>query len=313
VDAKAAPPDSATLAAFGVAVLIGGANFVAVKFSNEELDPLFGAALRFGLSAVLLFAMAAVMRWPLPRGRAAVGAALYGVLGFGLAYGLLYFALVGLAPGMSSTVTASVPLLTLALAVAHGQERFTLRRVVGGLLAVAGIGVLSLRAIGGDVEPLYFLSAVLGTMAVAESSVVIKGFPRAHPFVTNGVGMAVGAALLAVGSLLFGEQWALPATTRTWLALAWLVVAGSVAMFALFLFLIARWTASASVYVLTLMPIVAVTLGVLLTGEELSVELVVGGALVMLAVYVGALSQERPSSRGAPAPEPVPEAPGPGP
>ena len=41
--------NGATYLAFATAVLLGGGNFVAVRFSNQELDPLWGAALRFGL------------------------------------------------------------------------------------------------------------------------------------------------------------------------------------------------------------------------------------------------------------------------
>ncbi len=82
-------PERATLLAFIGAVVVGGGNFVAVRFSNEKLPPLFGAPLRFGAAAVILFRIARVRGVPLPRGRAASGAALYGLLGFGLAYAFI--------------------------------------------------------------------------------------------------------------------------------------------------------------------------------------------------------------------------------
>lgn len=286
-------PEQSTLAAFGGAVLIGGGNFIAVRFSNEELDPFFGAALRFTAAALLLFALARVRGIPRPRGRAALGAATYGLLGFGVSYAFLYYALVGLAAGTTSVIMASVPLLTLAFAVAHRQERFTARGIVGGLLAIVGVAVLSARAIGGDVSPLYFLAALLGAAAAAESSVVVKGLPRPDPIMTNAIGMSVGAALLWIVSLAFGETWALPQTGRTWLVLGYLVVLGSVALFILFLYVIERWTASASVYAIALMPVVAIALGSLLADEPITWELIAGGALVMTAVYVGALSGAR--------------------
>jgi len=122
--------------------VIGGANFVAVKFSNEELEPLFGAALRFGAATLLFFAIMRIRRLPMPYGKAALGAVIYGLLGFGLAYGLLYFALVELTAGTTSVIMASVPLITLLLAVLHRQERLSMRGVAGGLLAIAGIAVL---------------------------------------------------------------------------------------------------------------------------------------------------------------------------
>ena len=289
------PPDRATLAAFLGCALIGGSNFVAVRFSNEDLDPMFGATIRFTLATLLLFAIMAVMRLPVPRGRAAVGAAVYGTLGFGVSYAFLYLALVELDAGMSSVILAGTPLFTLGLAVLHGQERFTTRGLIGGALAITGIGILSAGSLEGDIPPAYLLAAVLGMLSVAESSVLIKTFPRTHPITTNAFGMAWGTLFLAVASLILGETWALPQTPRTWFVLGWLVVAGSVGLFVLFLFVIARWTASASVYVLTLMPVVAVTLGALLADEQVTIELVAGGALVLLAVYIGAITQERAS------------------
>jgi drug/metabolite transporter (DMT)-like permease len=291
------PPDRATLVAFLTAVLIGGGNFVAVKFSNEELPPFFGAALRFSAAMVLFFVLMYVRRLPLPRGRALLGAALYGLLGFGFAYALLYYALVGLSAGTSSVILASTPLATLLLAVLHRQERFTTRGLLGGLLAIAGIGILSADTLGGDVRPIYLVSALLGSIAIAESSVVVKGFPSTHPITTNAVAMVVGSVFLAIASLLFGEQWMLPQTTQTWLVLAYLVVAGTVVLFILFLVVIIRWTASATVYVLTLMPVVAVTLGVLFMDEKVSIQFVVGSALVLTAVYIGALAPRKPEPR----------------
>lgn len=284
-------PDRATLAAFSGAVLIGGANFIAVRFSNEELEPLFGAALRFGLATVLLVLIARKTGAPYPRGRAAAGAALYGLLGFGAAYGFLYYALVGLTAGTTSVITAAAPLVTLTLAVLHGQERFSTRGVVGGGLAIAGLAVLSAGNLGGDLRPAYLTSAMFGVVAIGGSSVVVKDFPRADPITTNAVGMAAGTALLIVTSLAFGERWVVPHETKTWLALSWLVVLGSVVLFVLFLYVIKRWTASATVYAITMMPVVAVTLGALIADEPITAEVLIGGVLVIAAVYVGAINK----------------------
>lgn len=287
-------PDRTTIAAFIGAVLFGGGNFLAVKLSNEQLDPLYGATLRFSAAALLLFAIATIRGASIPRGREGLGAVWYGVLGFGISYALLYFALVEMSPGLTSVIVASTPLLTLTFAVAHRQESFTTRKLVGGLLALAGIGVLSIRTVTGDLSVIHLLAAVVAVAAIAESSVVVKGLRNASPFMTNAVGMATGAVMLAVGSLAFREDWVVPEETATWVVLAWLVTAGSVGLFSLFLFVIARWTASASVYAVTLMPVVAVVLGVLFVDEDLTADLIVGGALVLSAVYIGALSRDKP-------------------
>ncbi|HUH07217.1 MAG TPA: EamA family transporter [Egibacteraceae bacterium] len=299
-------PGRITMTAFSATVLIGGMNFIAVKFSNVELAPLFGAGTRFAAGALVFFAIARIRGMDLPRGRALAGAAIYGMLGFGLFYALRYFALLGISAGMTSVILASLPLITLVLAVLHGQERFTMRGVAGGVLALGGIAVLSLRTLGGDLPLLPLLAAVAGAFAAAEATVLVKGFPKSDPITTNAVGMAVGSVGLLLASALFQESWALPGLARTWVALAWLVAVGSVALFALFLFVIKRWTASASAYAGTLMPVVTVGMGALLLDEPVTPEVVAGGALVILGVYVGALSGMRPTARPrVPAPSAV--------
>lgn len=301
-------PDRVALGAFAGAVLIGGSNFVAVKLSNDDLAPFFGAGVRFAAAALLLAALMRVQRLAVPRGRDAVGPALYGLLGFGVSYGLLYYALQGLTAGTSAVFMAATPLITLVLAVVHRQERFTPRGIAGGALALAGIAVISVDTLGGDLRPSYLIAALLGVVAVAESSVLLKGFPRAHPITTNAVGMIVGAVLLLGASLAAGERWEAPQTAVTWGVLAWLVIPGSIGLFALFVFVITRWTASATVYALTLMPVVAITLGAIVEDEAVTPELLIGGALVMAAVYVGALSGRAPAAPAPPEASPATDA-----
>lgn len=299
-------PDSKTLSAFVGAVLIGGANFIAVSMSNRELPPLFGAALRFGGGAVLFLLISRAAHVPLASGRSAGRAALYGILGFGVAYACLYYALVGLAAGTAAVIVASAPLLTLLIAVLTGQERLSPRAVVAGLLAIGGVTVLSLGALGGARGGAYFLAAVLGTAAIAASSVVAKGSTDVHPLSMNAIGMLAGTVLLAVGSLLLGETWALPRQSDTLAAFAWLVILGSVGLFQLFLYVVRRWTASATVYAVAGMPVVAVLLGVVLLDQPITTEVVVGGFMVLAAVYVGAIAPA--SARADAAPPPLPSA-----
>lgn len=280
-----------TIAAFAGTVVIGGSNFVAIKFSNVELAPLYGAAVRFTAAAAIFAVLAKVLSLPFPRGRALLGNVLFGALTFGASYGFLYFALLEISAGMAAVVLAAVPLFTLLLASVHGQERLTPRGIGAGLLAVAGIGVLSLPSLGGDLPFVYVTAAVASAISSAEAAVLVKAFPRTHPVTTNAIGMVAGSLLLWVASLLAAESWTVPHQADTWLAVSWLIIVGSVALFYLFLLVIQRWTASATAYSLTLMPVVTVALGALLVREAITPETVVGATLVLLAVYVGAIRQ----------------------
>ncbi|HVL49945.1 MAG TPA: EamA family transporter, partial [Actinomycetota bacterium] len=259
-------PGRNTLIAFFAIVLIGGTNFVAVKFSNVELPPLFGAGLRFAAAALVFLAIMRIRRMAVPAGKALAGAAVYGTLSFGMVYGLLYFALLQMDAGTTSVIMAAVPLVTLILAVVQGQERFTLRGVAGGVLAVAGIGVLSYHTLEGSMPLVAVLAAIGGMVAASQAAVLVKGFRKSDPITTNAVGMSVGAAGLMLASVAFGESWTMPAQVSTWAALVWLAGVGSVGLFGLFVFVIKTWKASASVYALTLMPVVAVVLGAVLLG-----------------------------------------------
>jgi drug/metabolite transporter (DMT)-like permease len=232
----------------------------------------------------------ALWRIPIPRGGSFRGAAIYGALNFGAGYALGYYGLVDAPAGTAAVLLATVPLFTLALVALHGQEVFRIRGLVGALIALAGIGLVFREQLSANV-PLLSLLAMLGNAAVAaESGVVAKGMPRMHPIATNAVGMLVGSVLLVVLSVLVGESRSLPRAPETWAALVYLSLVGSIGLFGLFLAMLRRWTASASSYALVVMPLVAIALGALLRGEVVTAIFLVGGALVAVGVYVGALS-----------------------
>ncbi|MBI2077193.1 MAG: DMT family transporter [Euryarchaeota archaeon] len=292
-------PTAAVFAAFAGFTAIAGINAVAVKISNEGLAPFWGATLRFGLAGFLFAWWAVAFRLPFPRGRALVGAALYGTIGFGLSYAFAYWSLLGITAGLLSVLVATVPLLTILLASVHGLEHVRRRHVLGGGLAASGIALMVARGVGLDVSVPHFLAALLMPVAIAESTVLLKKFPRAHPVPTNAVAMAIGSTLLFLASLVAGETHVLPAGVRVTSAYLYLVFAGSIAMFTLFLFVLNRWTASAVSYQAVLSPIVTIFVASQLVGEGVTWPFVVGAAIVLAAVYVGAVRPAQPTATPA--------------
>jgi drug/metabolite transporter (DMT)-like permease len=286
-------PERVALASFVAIAVLAGGNAVGIRFSNRELDPLWGAGLRFSLAAAVLATVMAVLRQPLPRGRALTGAVLYGALNFGGAFALAYYALVRVHAGLGQTLLALVPLATLLLAVAQRQERLRVTAVVGTLLALAGIVLISQAPSRASVPPLSLLAAVGSALCFAEAAVLVRRFPRVHPVTMNAVGMTAGAALLVGGSLLTGEAIALPGRAATWAAVGYLVVVGSVLVFVLYVVMLRYWTASRSAYVFVLIPLVTVALSVWLDDEPVGAGLLLGGLLILAGVYVGALRPTR--------------------
>src|SRR5713101_3715030 len=132
----------ATTVAFLSVVLLGGINGVAVRFSNLELAPFWGATLRFGIAAIVLLGIVRLGRVPLPRGAALTGSLLYGIFGFAGAFGFIYWGLVETPAGLAQVILALVPLLTFLFAVAQGLERFRRQSLAGALIALIGIAIV---------------------------------------------------------------------------------------------------------------------------------------------------------------------------
>lgn len=283
------PLDRRILLAFAAVVILAGSNIVAVRFSNRELDPFWGAGSRFLGASVILWGLVARGRHRLPEGRALGGALVYGVLSFLIAYAFFYWGSQEVPAGLGGTIMASVPLLTVTLAAAHRLERLRLRSVLGATIALSGIAVMSSSALSGDVSLLSLLAVVVAAAAAAESGIVLKLLPSAHPVVTNAIGMSVGAILLLLLSLLAGESWEGPTSPSVWGALIYLAIA-SPFLFMLIVYVIRRWTATGASYQFVLFPIVSVIGGALLLGEDITSSLLLGAPLVLLGVYVGALS-----------------------
>lgn len=126
-DDRRGVPDGSTLAAFVLSVTLAGGNAVAIRSTSCEtceLAPFWGAASRFLLAALIFAVIALALRVRMPRGRALIGAVVYGTIQFGGGFGFVFWGLVHAPAGLAQSLLASVPLLTFALALAHRQERF---------------------------------------------------------------------------------------------------------------------------------------------------------------------------------------------
>jgi drug/metabolite transporter (DMT)-like permease len=277
------------LGAFVLGSVLAGGNGIGVRFSNRELDPFWGAGLRFGLAAALLLVVMAALRLELPRGRALAGAAVYGALNFAGAFALAYYALVHLYAGFGQLILAIVPLATLLLAVVERQETIRATALVGALLAAAGIAVMSSEPLRGDVPPLAIVAALGSAACFAQAAVAVRHFPQVHPVTLNAVGMTVATPLLLVAAVVAGESFRLPERTETWAAIAYLVAVGSAVVFVLYLVVLRYWAASRAAYTFVVVPLVTLALSAWLDDEPIGQSLALGGALVLGGVYLGAL------------------------
>jgi drug/metabolite transporter (DMT)-like permease len=283
-------PDRSTLLAFLGVILFGGVNAVAVKQTVRELDPFWAGAIRFVLAGLIMAAIVFLTGRAMPRGRSLLGAVVYGAL-FAVSFGAAYPALREAPAGTAAVFIAMVPLVTLGLAVAHRQERFRVRGLLGGLVAVVGVAIVFADQISADIPIRALLLFSIAVVSIAEMGIIVKMIPRSDPFATNAVAMLTAAALLLAVSTVAGESWALPTQTATWVAIAYLIVLGSVALFGLFVYALEHWTASAVSYSDLLMPLVTIGVAAALTGERVTPSFALGGAVILAGVYIGAFHQ----------------------
>lgn len=292
--ADSGPPDGMTLAAFFAVAVLGGLNGIAVKAQVLELDPFWSAGSRFLVAGLLLAVIVLVTRRAFPRGASLRGAVLYGAVAFSAPFALVYPALREVPASTAMVFLALVPLETFFLAVLLKQEAFKLQGLVGGLISMTGVVVVVSDRLGAAVPLAPMLLILVGTAFIAISAILLKSIPRADPYATNAIAMLVSGGALLIVSMAAGEAWALPSLPETWIASAYIVVLGSIVLFSLYLFALRRWTASAMSYTTLLMPLVTLPVAAILFDEPITLPFLVGAAVAMLGIYVGAFLTVRP-------------------
>ena len=118
---------------------------------------------------------------------------------------------------------------------------------------------------------------------------VLKRFPKVDPVVENAIAMGVGGVAVLLISWIAGETWMVPGEPATIVSLVYLVLGGSIALFWLYILLVGRAGPSAASYTLLVMPLVTVVIAAFVLGERISVQFVIGGAIILAGVYFGAL------------------------
>ncbi|WFE37547.1 EamA family transporter [Micromonospora sp. WMMD998] len=308
---KSPAPVALIWTALALVYLLWGSTYLGIRIAVESLPPLTSAAMRFAAAAGVLALVLRLRHGPgalrVPVRRVGA-AALVGVLLLAGGNGLVVLAESGppgsaVPSGVAALLVATVPLLVVVLRTAGG-DRPRPWTFVGVALGFAGLVLLVLPRDGVDGVPL----AGALTVVVAATSWSIGSYLSgrirmpADPFVATVYEMVAGAVGLAAFAALRGElRDFAPAevTGRSWAALAYLMVAGSLVAFTAYVWLLAHAPISLVSTYAYVNPVVAVALGALFVAEPVTAQVLLGGAVIVAGVAV-VVSMERPR-RTAPA------------
>lgn len=280
-------------AAAATAALSAGAAVVATRFVVGETDPLSLVFYRYVIS-VICFAPVLPAIWPRDKLAPVEYAkiALFGILFFVL-FPWAFNASLSYNPAARGAVgLATIPIQTLLVAAAFGREPLTAAKIAGVLLAFSGVVVAFGTAAFGDGNSDSLIGdglMLLGVFCAAIYSVFSRTTLMRHgPLFVTALAMAFAvAALLPVIALQHGDL-ALPALSRKgWIAVVFLGVIAGAVQFSLFMWALRWLPPTTTVLYLTLNPIAAMVLGIVLLEEMLTAELIAGMALVLMGILVG--------------------------
>lgn len=281
--------DNKSLIAFVLVVLLGGSNSVAIRFSNLELAPFWGAFLRLMPAALIYWAIFFERKMSMPTFKDSAVIAINGFVSTGIGFALLYWGLQTVPISLATVVISTGPLFTLVLAVLHRLETFRIQSLIGGLIAFAGLAIAINAQPGGRELIPGIIALLVGALIGAEGNIIFKIYSvNSNPVIINALSLFAGALFLGIASLFAQEAWDLPSTSAGWTALAYLIIFGSVVMFYLFVYVLTRWTASAASYSILFFPLTATVFAALLANETVTLPFIIGGAIVLVGVWVGA-------------------------
>jgi drug/metabolite transporter (DMT)-like permease len=291
--------------ALGLVYVVWGSTYLAIRYVVISLPPLLGAATRFALAAAIIATYLLVRR-----GRTALAATRrqYGnavliglLLLLGGNGGVTLAEQKGLPSGLTALFVASVPLWVVLLRMAD-RDRPAARTLVGVAIGFVGLAVL----LNPGARPQH-VSAFAAVLVLGGSLLWSLGtylatrleLPR-EPLVASIAEMLGGAIGLAiVGSLRSESLDVSHVRLSSVIALAYLVLFGSVVAFTAFSWLLGKAPVSQVATYAYVNPVVAVLLGALFVGERITVTSVIGGGLTIVAVAV-VVSEEGRRRRDAP-------------
>jgi drug/metabolite transporter (DMT)-like permease len=295
-----------TLTAFAIIYFVWGSTFLAIRIGVNEVPPLLLAAMRFTIAGLVLYL------WLLARGersptlREWASASLLGLIIFLFDYGILFWAETRIPSGIAAVMLATIPgLMALSEIIFLRTQKLTARLLLALLIGIAGVAVLMSRSLnlgGAPVDKLGALALIFAAISWSVASALTRVLPLpSSKVMSSGAQMLTGGILLTIAAAAFGEFRTFHPTAVSrgaWLALVYLIVAGSIIGFTAYVWLIHHQSPTKVGTYAYVNPIVAVLVGYFFGGEALTSRTVLGTLFVLISVIVITTT----SSKKSPAP-----------
>jgi drug/metabolite transporter (DMT)-like permease len=294
MDAAPQPRAWKVLLAFAIIYFVWGSTFLAIRVGVREVPPFLLAGMRFLVAGIVLYGWMRARGTPSPSAREWGAASFLAVLIFVLDYGLLFWAERRVPSGIAAVMMATIPVfMALAEIVFLRTQRLTLRLGVALLVGIGGVAILVGRSMSMGEAPIDTAGAcalIVAAISWSVAATLSRKMPLpAAKAMSSGAQMLAGGVLLTLTAALLGEFRGVHAqavSRGAWLALAYLIVAGSIVGFTAYVWLIHHESPTKVGTYAYVNPVVAVLVGYFLGGEAIGPRTIVGTLLVLVSVVV---------------------------
>jgi drug/metabolite transporter (DMT)-like permease len=290
---------------------IWGASYLFIKVAVREIEPTTMMDLRLILAAAVLVPFLFIR---LGAGGAVAelrttgwGAFVLGISNMAFPFVLIAWGETHIDSGVAAIANATVPLFVALLAIRFNpSERVRGLRLVGVFLGLAGVGVLTgLHPEGGWWGVAGTLAVVVASLSYASANLYTQHrFPRTSPLVITTASCLAAALVLLPFALV-----QLPDHMPSWKALASVAalgIAGTALALLFFYAMLNRYGASRASLVTYLLPPFALVYGVIFLDERLTLNALLGLALILAGVGLGSgflqLARRRAAAPATPRP-----------
>ncbi len=272
------------IAALFCTYFIWGSTYLAIRFGIESFPPFLMAGIRFGTAGVILYIVMRSLGSPNPSWRQWLGASAVGVLLPALGNGTVCYVQQTVSSSVAALSIATAP-IWMAIFSSIWGHKITVREWLGIAIGLLGVVLLNL---GGSFQG-NILGAFLLIFAAASwsfGSVWGKRLAMPQGLMASAAQMLAGGVALLLASAVSGEVWPQTVSIKSWAALVFLIVLGSLVAYSAYLYLlntVRPLIASSNTFV---NPVVAFAVGIWFANEHVTSIELVALAVILVGVFL---------------------------